>query len=300
MIPRPLVLFAICMMTGAMTAAVQKFKFSVSAEEVRMDVLVTDKGKPVAGLGVADFEVFDNGVRQEVRYATLQKQTPISATLVFDMSSSVVGQLLDHLKEAAYGFLDDLRHEDYASLILFNNAVVLGSPPTRDFAQVKLALDQAQPFGKTSLIDGSYAGLVLAESRPDQPLLIIFSDGLDTFSWLTSEAVLDTAKRNDAVVYAVSTDRLPNKTFLHDLTRVTGGSLLETESTSHLPALFLSILEEFRQRYLVSYTPQGVSESGWHKVDVRVKNRSAKISARPGYLRTSTEEQSKKSSAQAD
>jgi VWFA-related protein len=265
-----------------------------------MDVLVTDHGKPLASLGAGDFEVFDNGVRQEIRSATLQKHTPISATLVFDMSSSVVGQLLDHLKEAARGFLDNLRSEDYAALIMFNNAVVLGAPPTHDFAQVKLALDQGQPFGKTSLIDGSYAGLVLAESRPDQPLLIIFSDGLDTFSWLTSEAVLDTAKSNDAVVYAVSSDRLPSKTFLHDLTRLTGGSLFEAKSTGHLPALFLSILEEFRQRYLVCYTPQGVSETGWHEVDVRVKDRSAKVRARPGYLRTSPAGRSEKPDGQSD
>jgi Ca-activated chloride channel family protein len=295
MTPRPLVLLVILMMATAIIAAAQKDTFKVAAEEVRMDVLVTENGKPVAGLGAADFEVFDNGVLQEIHYTTLQKQTPISATLVFDMSSSLAGQVLDHLKEAASGFLGDLRNEDCAALIMFNNAVVLGSPPTHDFSRVKVALDLAQPFGKTALIDGIYAGLVLAESRPDQPLLIIFSDGLDTFSWLTSEAVLDTAKSNDAVIYAVSTGRLPNKTFLSDLTRLSGGSLLEIESNSRLLTVFLGILEEFRQRYLVSYTPQGVSESGWHRVDVHVKNRSVKVRARPGYLRSSSDEQNEKS-----
>jgi len=103
--------------------------------------------------------------------------------------------------------------EDHAALIMFNNAVILGSPPTRDFAQIIRALDQAQPFGNTSLIDASYAGLLLAESRPDPPLLIVFSDGRDTFSWLMGEAVLETAKYNDAVVYAVSTDRRQTKHF---------------------------------------------------------------------------------------
>jgi VWFA-related protein len=299
MMTRPLALGGIFLMAGAMIAAAQRLKFSVAAEEVRMDVLVTENNKPVAGLSAADFEVLDNGVRQEIRSATLQKQTPISATLVFDMSSSVVGQLLEHLKEAADGFLGNLSNEDYAALVMFNNGVFLGSRPTHDFAQVKLALDQAQPFGRTSLIDASYAGLVLAESRPDQPLLIIFSDGLDTFSWLTSEAVFDTAKSNDAVVYAVATDGLPNKTFLHNLTRLTGGFLLEAGSTSDLPALFLGILNEFRQRYLVSYTPRGVSGSGWHRVDVQVKNRQAKVRARPGYLSTSSAEQNEKSSGQA-
>ena len=203
------------------------------------------------------------------------------------MSRSVAGPLLDHLKEAADAFLNDLKKEDQAGLITFNNAVALGSSPTRDIARVRSALNLAQPFGNSSLIDGSYAGLVLAQSSPNPPLLIIFSDGRDTFSWLTGAAVLETAKRNGAVVYAVSTARLPEKAFLRDLAKLTGGSLFEVEPIESLDTIFLGILDEFRQRYLVTYTPRDVPETGWHKLDVRVKNRTAKVGARPGYMRNS-------------
>ncbi|MBN1568320.1 MAG: VWA domain-containing protein [Acidobacteria bacterium] len=289
MMGRRLVLFAIFFLINAAAVTAQQPTFSVAAEEVRLDVLVTQNGKPMAGLEPSDFEILDNGVPQEIQYATLQKQTPISATLVFDMSRSIAGDLLGHLKKAARGLLTDLMRDDHAALITFNNAIMLGSPPTRDFAQVVQALDHSQPFGNSSLIDASYAGLVLAESRPDPPLVIIFSDGRDTFSWLTEEKVLETAKHNDAVVYAVSTDRRPNKAFLNDLIQLTGGSLFEVESTENLEAAFLGILAEFRHRYLITYTPQGVPESGWHKLDVRVKHRSTKVKARPGYMRSSPE-----------
>ena len=107
MIQRRLGLLAIFIMTGAIASTAQETTFSVKAEEVRVDVLVTDNGKPVAGLSAADFEVLDNGVPQEIRYVTLQKQAPLSTTLVFDMSRSVAGSLLDHLKNAACGFLAD-------------------------------------------------------------------------------------------------------------------------------------------------------------------------------------------------
>jgi hypothetical protein len=43
------------------------------------------------------------------------------------------------------------------------------------------------------------------------------------------------------------------------------------------------VLEEFRQRYLVSYTPRGVAKDGWHRLTVRVK-RGGTVKARPGYL----------------
>jgi hypothetical protein len=128
---------------------------------------------------------------------------------------------------------------------------------------------------------------LLAESGSELPLLIIFSDGLDTFSWLTGEAVLETAKHHDVVVYAVSTRRLPDKSFLSDLVEITAGSLFEADIIENLPAVFLRILDEFRQRYLLTYIPTGVSQSGWHKLEVRVKHRTAKIRARAGYMRDS-------------
>lgn len=287
MMKKQAIFLAMLITIVALTASAQEHTFSVAAEEVRLDVLVTENGKTISDLVAADFDVLDNGIPQEVQYAGPQKQMPISATLVFDMSRSVAGALLDRLKNAASRFLADLNKEDHVALITFNNTVVLSSPLTSNLEQIKLALNQAQSFGNSSLIDASYAGLVHAESRSELPLLIIFSDGLDTFSWLTAEAVLETAKRSDMVVYAISTSRLPDKTFLRDLVEITGGSLFEVESTQNLAAVFLLILNEFRQRYLVTYIPTGVSESGWHKVEVRVKGRSAKIRTRPGYMRKS-------------
>lgn len=300
---RLLTLLSVVMLIGAVSAPGQESIFSVAAEEVRVDVLVTENGKPVPGMTAADFQVFDNGVPQEIQYAMLQKRMPVSVVLVFDMSRSVAGQMLAYLKSAAAGFLADLGIEDHAALITFNNAVILGSLPTQDFERITQALDQARPLGNSSLIDASYAGLILAQSRSDPTLIIIFSDGRDTVSWLTSDSVLETAKRNEAVVYGVSSmrilnrtllsaeslfaseDRMPKKTFLNDLIQLTGGSLMHVDSTMDLAAAFRDVLDEFRHRYLVTYTPRGVPESGWHTIDVRVKNRSVRIKTRPGYVR---------------
>ena len=68
------------------------------------------------------------------------------------------------------------------------------------------------------------------------------------------------------------------------MTSLTGGRLFEIEKTANLASTFLGILEEFRHRYLVSYTPKGVAKDGWHKLDVSMKKRRAVVKARPGYL----------------
>jgi len=141
---------------------------------------------------------------------------------------------------------------------------------------------EVQPFGNTALIDGAYAAMMLGSSDVGRDLVILFSDGFDTASWLPASSVLESAKRADVVVYGVSA-RGPAP-FLRELSGLTGGTLFEVDSTKDLRARFTAILEEFRQRYLVSYSPQGVSKDGWHRLDVRVKGRRAAVKARTGYL----------------
>jgi hypothetical protein len=59
---------------------------------------------------------------------------------------------------------------------------------------------------------------------------------------------------------------------------------LQLQSTDRLRATFLQVLEEFRHRYLVSYTPTGVATQGWHPLQVRVKGRNVSVRTRAGYM----------------
>jgi Ca-activated chloride channel family protein len=255
--------------------------FTSKVEAVRVDVLVTDKGQPIVDLERNDFDVFDDGVPQQIDFVSYE-QIPLNVVLVLDMSDSVAGERLENLRGAGAALLAGLKKDDQAGLVTFSNLVVLGSGLTTDRTPVRDALDEAGGAGNTALVDGVYAGITLGESDVGRALLIVFSDGLDTTSWLTPRAVLDIAKRSDVVAYAVSTGRAKPE-FLRDLTSFTGGRLFEVEKTANLSAIFLNVLQEFRQRYLLSYTPRGVAKDGWHRLDVRVKRR-ATVKARPGYL----------------
>jgi VWFA-related protein len=274
------------MLTGGMllpllrsTALAQQVNFSSGIQHVRVDVLVGDKGRPALGLQPDDFEVLDNGIAQHVEFASFD-QIPLNVIVVLDLSASVAGERLAHLRQAVGSVLDRLRQGDQAALITFSQALSLEAPLTGDFAHVRAALASGRPGDRTSLVDASFAGLLLSESDAGRALQIVFTDGLDVSSWLTPEAVLDSAKRSDAVVYAVSVGGKPR--FLHDLSLATGGTLFEVDSTKD--PVFVGILDEFRHRYLVSYTPAGVPTSGWHKLAVRVKRRNVSVTARPGYL----------------
>ena len=258
-------------------------QFSSKIEAVRVDVLVTDGSKPIVGLGREDFEILDNGVPQQVDLVSFD-EVPLNVILALDMSDSVAGDRLDQLRGGGGRVLAALKTGDQAALVAFSHAVQLGARLTGDVASVQAALAAAQSSGQTALVDGTYAGIMVGESDAGRALLMVFSDGVDTASWLRADAVLDTARRADVVVYGVSVVSRLKPEFLREITSLTGGRLFEIEKTTNLASTFLGILEEFRHRYLVSYTPRGVPKDGWHKLDVRVKNRRTTIKARPGYL----------------
>ena len=273
---------ALLALTAATTTVrTQDVTFSSRIEAVRVDVLVTDNGQPVRGLGPGDFEIRDNGVLQQIDLVSFE-QIPLNVVLALDMSDSVAGERLERLRTASNAILGGLEKNDQAALVIFSEAVQLGAKLSGDVAAVRTALQRARGKGDTSIIDGAYAAIQIGESDAGRALLVVFSDGLDTASWLPAERVLDAAKRSDVVAYAVAVRSPVKPEFLRDLTSFTGGRLFEIEKMDNLDAVFLGILQEFRQRYLVSYTPRGVAKEGWHRLDVRVK-RGGTIKARPGY-----------------
>jgi VWFA-related protein len=207
----------------------------------------------------------------------------LNVILGFDASTSVSGERLMHLQSAGYAVLDRLKRDDKSALLTFSHNVRLREGLTVSTDLVRHALAGLSPFGDTALIDGSYAAIMLDPADGGRNLLLIFSDGLDTASWLTPDRVLDSARRSDMVVYAVSTQGAEESKFLEDLSELTGGATLKVDSTKDLSPTFLKILDEFRQRYLISYSPAGVASSGWHRLDVRVKNRRVTVKSRAGY-----------------
>jgi Ca-activated chloride channel family protein len=270
-------------MLAAFVPMLAQTPFSSKVEAVRVDVLVTENGHPVQGLGRADFEVLDNGVRQAVDLV-LFEQLPLNVVLALDMSGSVSGDRLEHLRDAASGLIAGLKGEDQAGLLTFSHVVAQRSGLTRNVSRLSDTLVEADAAGGTALVDAVFAAMMLGESDVGRSLLVVFSDGLDTSSWLSSDAVLDIAKRSDVVIYCVATGSSRQSRFLRDLSTLTGGRLFELDSTKNLHTIFRSILEEFRHRYLVSYSPRDVAKGGWHKLDVRVSRRNTTVKARPGYL----------------
>jgi VWFA-related protein len=265
----------------APTLPAQQAVFVSRSEVVRLEVLATQSGRPLLGLTSGDFTILDNGVPQKIEHFSFD-ELPLDLMLTFDVSGSMTGERLDDLREAGRALLEALKPADRAAFLSFSEALSLGAPLSVDREAVRAALNRGVARGHTSLIDACFAGLVLGASSSGRSMLMVFSDGMDTSSWLSTEAVIDAARRASTVVTGVAIGRT-RANFLDDLAELTGGSALQLESTRNLRAVFLRLLAEQRQRYLLGYTPTGVSSEGWHKLDVRVSRRGADVKTRAGY-----------------
>ena len=256
--------------------------FGRRVDAVRVDVLVTENGMPVTGLMANDFEVTDNGVAQQVELLAFY-QLPLNVIMAFDVSESVTGERLLQLQIGARAVLGALARGDRAGLLTFSDRVRLRRALTTDLDAVRSAVGALTASGSTLLVDGAYSALMLSGSDSGRDLVLVFSDGLDTDSILAPERVLETARRTDAVIYGITAGSSGRVGFVKDLADQTGGLSLELPSAVDLQKVFAGVVQEFRKRYVLSFTPRGVTATGWHRLQVRVKGRRATIAARQGY-----------------
>ena len=285
----------------AIAAGAPLLQFRTSVDVVRVEALVLEDGRPVAGLTAADFSVTDNGVAQAIRVRALARE-PIDVAIALDVSGSVAGDRLERLRAAARALVGQLTPADRATLLTFDHALSLG-PRDANPAALEARLRGLGAQGRTSLVDAATTALVWSIGRDRPMLVIIFSDGRDTASWTRPEQALALAGRSGAVVDAVVMGELmpkgvarlvtgdeatlltPDERFAADLAVSTGGRVRNGSAGAGLAAAFRESLDSFRARYEISYDATSQAP-GWHAIDVRVPGRrGAAVHVRRGYQR---------------
>ena len=262
-------------------------QFSVSTSGVRLDVLALDGRTPHVGLTRDQFEVRDNGVLQQVDSVVTADAAHV--VVVLDVSGSVQGEPLRRLIDAANALLARLTAKDRLTLVGFAHHMQLLTP-----VDGRVRPELLPTGGSTSLHDAVFASVLLAGDDTRPALMILLTDGLDSTSWLTAAQTLSLTQRADVVIYPVVTDyealqasRSPRergaKRALDSLADETGGRVFAVPSGRPLQEALLRTLDEYRHRYIVTYTPRGVERRGWHRIEVALKGVRGSVHTRRGY-----------------
>jgi VWFA-related protein len=195
--------------TGATLVAAQQgptFRTDTSAVSVYATVIDAE-GRLVPNLTQADFEVYDNGKRQEMTVFSNAVQ-PITIVVMLDRSGSMHEHFL-LVADAAGAFLDNLMPADRVRLGSFSNRVQIDPVTfTSDVAELRRILkEDLQPPGPTPLWNATSSALTALGREPGRRVVLLFTDGRDNpdrpEASVSYEQIQDRVEREETMVYAI-------------------------------------------------------------------------------------------------
>jgi Ca-activated chloride channel family protein len=280
----------------------QSPSFKAGVDLVSLNVTVADSAaRYVTDLQQQDFQVFEDGVLQEVTFFN-KTNLPIALGLLLDTSASMESRL-PIAQEAAIGFAKKLRPQDLAEVIDFDSRVLILQTFTNKASELEQAIRRTSAGGSTSMYNAIYIALkdlkkIVATNVDEirRQAIVVLSDGEDTSSLLPFEEVLDLAKRSETAIYAIglrSTEAgvSSNKGFkeaefvLRQLSQETGGRTFFPTQASELAGIYGQISDELSSQYTVGYTSRNTKRDGaWRRVVVRVNRPNAVPRTKQGYF----------------
>ena len=243
-------------------------------------------------------------MRENRRRAVLgfrnESQLPLRLGLVIDTSNSITRQFGFEQQTAATFLRKSLTGKrDLAFVVGFSNAVLLVQDLTGDTAKIAHGIDELAPGGGTALWDAvKFASDKLGGLTEEQPaarMLVVVSDGEDNSSSATLKEAIESAERNEVIVYTVSTRELAGGDdagaviadgAMRALAARTGGAAFFPDSLGNLDHRLSDLQQVIRSRYLVSYKPaQFKADGSYRKIAVMANKsgRKLRVYSRRGY-----------------
>jgi VWFA-related protein len=258
----------------------------VSAEAVLVPLIVTQGGQFVRGLKAADFEVFEDGVRQPIA-SMVSEDAPLDLVLAIDISGSMEHALIE-VKPAVKQLLSKLRPGDAATLLGFNDTTFVVAERERDWRAREAAVELLTSWGGTALYDATLRTLDLVSREKGRKGIVIFSDGDDRDSLTRRDVALARVQASDAMLYTVgfgSGATVPQlRTSLETYAKSTGGRPFFPKQIEDLDRIFAEIVSELSNQYVLSYSSTNQKHDGkWREIKVRVRKGNYDIRARQGY-----------------
>jgi VWFA-related protein len=290
----------------------QTFKAQVNV--VNLFFNVKDKhGLLIPNLTKDDFQVFEDGKPQTIKYFSTEAQQPLTLGIMIDTSASQT-RVLDIEQESCAEFLHQvLRPKDMAFVINFDVDVDLDQDFTSNVRDLTRALNKMQinagvgggppglgggpvpttPRG-TLLYDAIYlAADEKLKNEVGRKAMIIFTDGEDEGSRLRVQDAVEAAQKADTICYVILiADRgfyggfgYSGDSDMQKLAQATGGRVIEVgNKQDKLKQAFDQIQNELRSQYNIGYSPTNNKLDGtYRKIQIKAKGGEDKVQARQGY-----------------
>lgn len=272
------------------------YTIKVNVDMVVLGATVQDrKNALVSGLGKDNFQVYEDGVLQPIKYFS-HEDIPVTVGLVVDNSGSMRPKRRDVIA-AALGFARSSNPQDQMFVVNFNEHVSFGLPVNTPFtdqvAQLEKGLSRFAADGETALYDAVAAALEhLKSGNRDRKILIVISDGGDNASKHSRGEIMALVDQHDAMIYTIGifdeqdADRNPG--VLKQLAKNTGGEAFLPESLKDVAPTCERIAHDIRNQYTIAYVPTNQKRDGRYRtIQVKASTQGRghlSVRTRTGYL----------------
>ena len=288
---RPFLVCAFAVLAGAAVLA-QQATFKGGTSIVAVLSTVTDpQGRLIPSLDRDQFTILDNGKPQEITFFQNETQ-PFTVVVMLDFSFSMNAHL-DLLKAATEQFLIRMLPDDKGQVGAFSDKIEFSGTFTSDRDDLIGALKDLQFGNPTRLYDAIDASIDMLEEVQGRKIVLVFTDGDDTASRKGQGDVLDKAREQEVMIYAIGLEaeffngqrmqRSRPDRGLRKLAGETGGGYFELKKTDDLAPTFTRVAQELHSLYALGFAPT-VFDGKEHKLEVRVKTPGAVARARRSYI----------------
>ena len=266
-----------------------------TVNEVRVVFTVTDRhGHYIKDLKKDDFRVIDDQKPAQLRSFRSETDLPLQVGLLVDASNSVRDRFKFE-QDAAIEFLNSIIRPNY------DKAFVVGFDATPEVTQdftdstehLSTGVRLLRAGGGTAMYDALYFAcrdklLKQDQTGPVRRAIILLSDGEDNLSHVTREEAIEMAARAEVIIYTISTNISGMKgngdKVLERIADATGGRAFFPFQMREMSDAFLSIQEELRSQYAVSYKPADFSADGRYRtIQIMAQEKGLKVRTRKGY-----------------
>jgi Ca-activated chloride channel family protein len=283
---------AIVIAAMAPLAAQQTPTFRTGTQIVSLFATVLDaQNRLVPDLTEDDFEVLDNDKPQPLLLFRNEVQ-PISVVVMLDTSGSMTGSIA-LLKAASEQFLIRLLPEDKAVVGAFNDKIEVGAEFSNDRDALIADVKDLDYGNGTRLYDAVAEGLNMLQGIEGRRVILVFTDGDDTSSRIGRGTVLNRARAEEVMVYAIGleseffdgvrTVRSRPDGGLRRLAEETGGGYFELKKTSELGPTFSRVAQELHSQYALGFEAKQL-DGKVHRLAVRLKKPGMTARARKSYV----------------